>query len=74
MFGRYKTRSMDATTRYRKLMSDGKKLLLNIPAIVINETFMPFTIIPNPEATKLRNEYIRYIIQCENENNSSIHI
>ena len=74
LFGRYKTRSMDATTRYRKLMSDGKKLLLNIHAIVINETFMPFTIIPNPEATKLRNEYIRYIIQCENENNSSIHI
>lgn len=65
---------MDATTRYRKLMSDGKKLLLDIPVIVINNTLMPFTIIPNPEVTKLRNEYIRYINQCENEDNSNIHI
>lgn len=74
LFGRYKTHSMDATTRYRKLMSDGKKLLVDKPVIVINNTLMPFTIIPNPEVTKLRNEYIRYIIQCENEDNSNIHI
>ena len=66
LFGCYKTPSINGTNRYRKLMSDGKKLLIDKPLMTINGKIMPFTIISNPEITKLRYEYLKYINSCEN--------
>ena len=66
LFGFYKTTAINGTARYRKLMSDGKKLLIDKPLVTINGKIMPFTIISNPEITKLRYEYLKYINSCEN--------
>lgn len=65
LFGRYKT-TAENTDRYRKLISDGEKLLINKPLVTINGKVMPFTIISNPEITKLRYECLKYINSCEN--------
>ena len=66
LFGFYKTTAINGTARYRKLMSDGKKLLIDKPLVTINGKIMPFTIISNPEIKKLRYEYLKYINSCEN--------
>ena len=73
LFGRYKTTAED-TARYRKLISDGEKLLINKPLVTINGMVMPFTIISNPEITKLRYECLKYINRVKFEDDSNIHI
>ena len=73
LFGRYKT-TAENTARYRKLISDGEKLLVDKPLLTIDGRILPFTIISNSEVTRARNEYIEYLDRCENEDNSSIHI
>ena len=72
LFGCYDSPATDTST-YRKLMSDGHKLLKSTPLLSMNGRFLPFTIIPNPEVTWLRKEYRELLTKCENEKNSSIH-
>ena len=67
LFGRFKNNPPSNTDVYRKLMSDGEKLELNPPLLIVDKVPMPFTPIKDAEMLKIRHTYNGFTTdECEN--------